>query len=45
MLEFTNKVCNELLYLLSGEVVATKSSNVDDLYKLLDMVQISEGVK
>ena len=33
--EFAEKSCNSLLKHLNGEVVATKSSNVNDLYKLI----------
>lgn len=35
LMEFAAKSCNELLRYLNGEVVATKSSNVNDLYKLI----------
>lgn len=42
--EFAAKLCNELLKHLNGEVVATKSSNVNDLNKLIGLVKTNEGV-
>lgn len=42
--EFAAKSCNELLKHLNGEVVATKSSNVNDLNRLIGTAKSIEGV-
>lgn len=37
--EFATKVCNEMLKYLNSEAVLTKSSNVGDLYKLIESIK------
>ena len=42
--EFAEKACNALLKHLNGEVIATKSSNVNDLNRLIGTAKTAEGV-